>query len=130
MKKKQWIIFIGIVVIIETIMIVFSYRMDIDNEIPENYIAIFKSEAGEIVYTTYLYKNLKNKKIKYKYINKKTTLNEYNSTDFNEKIKKKGTLKNKNEIFKIAKKNNAYSYVKYMKEDKIYTIEEFKKKFK
>lgn len=129
MKKKFWIIFIVLVVIIEVGMIFFSYRVDIDNTIPNDYIVVFKGETGETVHSTYLYKTGTGKKVKYKYINTTTTLNEYNSTDFNEKIIKKGNLKKRKEIFKIAKKNGANSYVKYIKNDKIYTIEEFMQVF-
>lgn len=129
MKKKNWIIFIVLVAIIEIGIIIFSYKIDVDNTIPNDYIAVFKGETGETVHSTYLYKTKSGKKAKYKYINTTTTLNEYDSTDFNEEIIKKGNLKNRNEIFKVAKKNDANSYVKYIKKDKIYTIEEFMQVF-
>lgn len=129
MKKKYWIIFIVLVAIIEIGIIIFSYNSDVDNTIPNDYIAVFKGETGETVHSTYLYKTKSGKKTKYKYINTTTTLNEYDSTDFNEEIIKKGNLKNRNEIFKVAKKNDANSYVKYIKKDKIYTIEEFMQVF-
>ena len=72
----------------------------------------------------------KKNKTTYKYINTTSTTSTYDSVVSEEKINKKGSTKKKKKIFEIAKKHNAYSYVKDIKEDKIYTIDEFKDIFK
>lgn len=132
MKKRYLIILISLLLITTIFVCVYSYikERDTDNTIPTDYIAIFKSESAEVVHTTYLYEVKKKKKITYKYINTISTTSTYDSITTQEEIIKKGTIKKKTKIFNIAKKHNAYSYVKYIKEDKIYTIDEFKNIFK
>ena len=127
--KKNIIILSIIVILLSTIgMIILVNRNEknYDNTIPSDYIAIFKGETGEVVHTTYLYETKKKKKTTYKYINTISTLNGYDSVNWNEKVIKKDKLKKKKDIFKKAEKNGATSYVKYIKEDKVYTFEEFK----
>ena len=130
MKKIYWIILIAIIVIIEVGIVTISYINDNSNSIPNNYIAIFKGETAETVHTTYLYKTKKGKTTKYKYINTISTLKGYDNTEWNEKVTKKGTIKKKSKIYEIAKKNEAYSYAKFSNDDNIYSIEEFKERFK
>ena len=126
--KKNIILITVVVAILITIGTIFLVtREDNSNEIPSNYIAVFKGETRERVHTTYLYEvKKKHKKIKYKYINTISTLNGYDSVAWQEKVLKKGKLKKKTDIFKKAEKNYANSYVKYRKDDKVYTFEEFK----
>ena len=132
MKKIYLIILISILSItsIGTCIFVYSKEKNVDTTIPTDYIIVFKSETAETVHTTYVYEVKKKKKITYKYINSTCTTNTYDSLTTNEKITKTGTATKKNKLFEIAKKHNAYSYVKYIKEDKIYSIEEFKEIFK
>ncbi len=136
MKKNIIIILIIIVILLSTIgmIILVNKNNTVDNTIPSDYIAVFKGETGEIVHTTYLYekKEIKKKKKKktikytYKYINTVSTLNGYDSTNWEEKVLKKDKLKKKKDIFKNAEKNNATSYVKYIKDEQVYTFEDFK----
>ena len=131
MKKKYFIILITIVILISIIGMFFLIsKNESSNEIPNDYIIVFKGENGQIVNTTYIYEKTEKKKKKiiktYKYINTISTYNGYDSSSWTEKVTKKGTLKKKNEIFKIAQENNANSYVKYLPENQIYTIEDFK----
>ena len=131
MKKKYFIILITIVILISIIGMFFLIsKNESSNEIPNDYIIIFKGENGQIVNTTYIYEKIEKKKKKiiktYKYINTTSTYNGYDSSSWTEEVTKKGTLKKKNEIFIIAQENNANSYVKYLPEDQIYTIEDFK----
>lgn len=130
MKKLYWIILIVLIIIVEVGMVIYSYRDDNSNTIDDNYILLFKGESAETVYSTYLYKIKKGKKTKYKYINTVSTVSGYDSTNWTEKIIKKGNIKKKNKIYEIAEKNNAYSYAKFSNDDKIYTISEMKELFK
>ena len=130
MKKNAVIILIIGLILAQVTIIAYSYIYDDKAVVKDDYIAVFKSESGESVNATYLYvTKKKNKKKKYTYINTKSTYSGYDSTNWTEKITKTGTLKKRKKIFEIAKKNNAYSYVRY-EDGKIYSIEEFKKMFK
>lgn len=130
MKKNAVIILIIGLILAQVTIIAYSYINDDKAVVKDDYIAVFKSESGESVNATYLYvTKKKNKKKKYTYINTKSTYSGYDSTNWTEKITKTGTLKKRKKIFEIAKKNNAYSYVRY-EDGKIYSIEEFKKMFK
>ena len=124
MKKIYFLIGIVLFILAEIVILTtVSYK---NNTIPDNYKIIFKGESGEVVYTTYYYEKKKGKKYTYKYINTISSYQGYDSGSWQEKIVKKGKIKEKNKIIEIAEKNNATSYVKYKKENKIYTLEEFK----
>ena len=129
MKKFYLIILIVILLIssITTCTFVYINEKNNDNAIPSDYIIVFKSESAESVNTTYVYEVIKKKKkTTYKYINTISTTSTYDSVTSEEKVIKKGTTKKKKKIFEIAKKHNAYSYVKDIKENKIYSIDEYK----
>lgn len=131
--KKIYLIILMILLLITTITtctFVYISEKNNDTTIPTDYIIVFKNESAEIVNTTYVYEVIKKKKTTYKYINTTSTTGTYDSVTAEEKITKKGSTKKKKKIFEIAKKHNAYSYVKDIKEDKIYSINEFKKIFK
>lgn len=132
MKKNSLIVLISLLLISVIVIctVVYIQERDIDNTIPDNYIIVFKGESAETVHTTYVYEIIKKKKTTYKYINTISTTSTYDSTAIQEEVIKKGTVKKKKKVFEKAKKNNAYSYVKYIKDDKIYSIEEFKDIFK
>ena len=132
MKKNSLIILISLLLISVIVIctVVYIQERDIDNTIPDNYIIVFKGESAETVHTTYVYDIVKKKKTTYKYINTISTTSRYDSMAIQEEVIKKGTVKKKKKVFEKAKKNNAYSYVKYIKDDKIYSVEEFKDIFK
>ncbi len=103
------------------------YKEPINNdEIPDNYIAVFHGGAGEIVYETYIYK-VDNKQSNYgfNYINVTKTTKSYGSDEWNAKVTKRGTVSWTDEVFSVAEKNYAYSYVTLPNDSKTYTIEEF-----
>lgn len=128
MKKKTLIIlFVGLI-LAQIVIITYSYVTEEKPIVKDNYVVVFKGETGETVNSTYLYVKKKKKKKKYSYINTQSKLSGYDSTNWSEEITKTGTLKSRKKIFEIAKKNNAYSYVKF-EDGKIYSIEEFKKMF-
>ena len=130
MKKKYLITLIIAIIIFETITVMYSYKQPEQNVIPKDYIAVFKGEYGETVYSTYLYsKKNKKKKKDYYYINTISTLTGQDSTNWQEEVTKKAKLKKKKKIYEIAKKNKADSYIKY-EDGKIYSIEDFKKMFR
>lgn len=130
--KKNLLIIIGIfIVIMQIVVISIIYINDEKTIVKEDYIAVFKGETGETVHSTYVYKvKNKNKKISYKYINTISTTDGYDSSNWNETILKKGKTKKVKEIYKIAEKNEAYSYVKNIEDDEIYSIDDYKKIFK
>ena len=133
MKKIYLIILIVILFVsaVATCTFVYINEKNKDNTIPSDYIIVFKSESAEVVHTTYVYEVVKKKKnTTYKYINTTSTTSTYDSIVAEEKINKKGSTKKKKKVFEIAKKHGAYSYVKDIKEDKIYTIDEYKNIFK
>ena len=113
--KKRYLIILGIVLLlVEVAFVSISYMRDDTGEVPYDYVAVFKGETGEIVHSTYVYKTKKKKKTVYKYVNTVSTLNGYDSTSWNEKVTKKGTLKKKKKIYKIAKKNEATDIAEYL----------------
>lgn len=130
MKKKTMIILLIVFVLIQ-VGIIFYALEEKQKDIPllEDYVAIFKGETSQTVYSTYIYKKKKKNKVTYHYINTVSTISNYESVNEEEKILKKGKITKLNKIYEIAKKNNAFTYVKY-KDGKIYTIEEIKKKLK
>lgn len=129
MKKNTLVIIIISLILAQAAIIAYSYTTDNEMIVKDDYIAVFKGESGETVNSTYMYVKKKKKKKVYSYINTTSNLSGYDSTNWTEKITKKGKLKKRKKIFEIAKKNNAYSYVKY-EDGKIYSIEEFKKMFR
>lgn len=131
MKKRYWIA-LGVIlfIIIQVVVIVFAFKQDQNIVLDDTYLAVFKSESGERVNSTYIFvkKDKKNKK-KYKYINTISTPEGYDGVSWKEEIVKKGTLKKRKDIYKIAEKHGAYSYV-YYEDGKVYSIDEFKTMFK
>lgn len=134
-KRKQNEIFILSTFVIMTLIFISSlYYIKLrDNTINNDFLVVFKGELNNNVYSTYVYENKKkvgNKtKIEYKYIN--TTLTtQLDSTNYVEKVTKKGTTKKKRKIFEIAEKNHANAYVILNGNFKIYSIEQFKQIFK
>ena len=99
-----------------------------DNKIPDGYICVFNGGAGEITYSTYIYKN-KNYSANYgfDYINTTNTTKSWGSSEWTTKITSKGTAGWTEEVFEVAKRNNAYSYVE--ENGQIYSIEEYMNRF-
>ena len=132
MKKWQIITLAIIFIISQIIIIIYAYQQDQDVVLSDKYLAVFRSESGERVNSTYLFvvKDKKNKnKKKYKYINTVSKTSGYDSTMWKEEITKKGTLKKRKDIYKKAEKHGAYSYVLY-EDGKVYSIDEFKTMFR
>ena len=134
MKRWQVITLVVLFIISQIAIIIYAYQQDQDVLLDDNYLAVFRTESGERVDSTYLYaikeKKKKNKKAKYKYkyINTTSTPSGYDAVSWKEEITKKGTLKKKKDIYKKAEKHGAYSYVLY-KDGKVYSIDEFKEMF-
>lgn len=98
---------------------------DIEN-IPDNYIAVFHGGTGERTYSTYVYK-IDNDYANYgfRYINTTNTTVLWGSRDWSRMITGKGEVTWTDEVFSVAKKNNAYSYVTLPNDVKKYTIDDF-----
>ena len=117
-----------VVVLIFTFILLLKLKNK--NEIPDNYLAIFNGEAGEITYSTYIYK-IDNGQANYgfTYINTTNHTKSWGSSEILSTVTKRGKIGFTDEVFKIAKENNAYSYVKIKNDDKIYSIDEFMSMF-
>lgn len=122
--KKVIVIIIFLCIIL--VGVCFGIRYTNNNEISEGYIAVFCGGTGERVYSTYVYK-IDNGQANYgfKYINTVSTTISLESTELNEKITGRGKLDWTDDVFYIAKKNDAYDYVRIPNSTKTYTIEEF-----
>lgn len=126
-SKKIWLVGLVLVVIVSIIGVrFFSYSKDEDNNIPEDYIAVFNGGVGEVTYSTYIYK-IDNGHANYgfKYINTTNTTVSWGSSEWKSKVTGRGEVTWTDEVFSVAKKNGAYSYVMLPNDSKTYTIEEF-----
>lgn len=131
MKNKK--VFLFVIILIIVIFIV-SYIIVIINrnngKIPDDYIAVFHGGSGEITYETYIYKiDNGHANFGFDYLNVTNTTTVWGSDEWNTKITKRGSVQWTDDVFRIAKENNAYSYVTLPNSDKTYTIEEFMKMF-
>ena len=127
-NNKYYLIYITGTVILMILIFCSSiiYINNKESAFKENYIAVFKGQSNNEIYSTYVYEKKKsNKKIQYKYINTKVQTNQFDNINYNETVLKKGTVKSKKKVFEIAKKNNANSYVLSSKNTKVYSITEF-----
>ena len=117
MKKGLGKLIVFIILSIILIVVVIFLINENNNRIPTNYIAIFSGKADGENYSTYIYKlNNKSDDYGYSFINIRGTKKSY-------KILSKGETSWKDQLFEVAKSNNAYKSVNY--EGKDYTIDEF-----
>ena len=65
----------------------------------------------------------------FEYINTTNTTKSWGSTEWEAKVTDKGKISWTDGAFKVAKENNAYSYVEVPGDKNVYTIEEFQKMF-
>ena len=132
MKNKFKIAIISsiLMVLLIILVLVVLNKKNVNNNIPDNYIAIFHGGAGEITYETYIYK-IDNGQNNYgfKYINVTSTTESWGSTNWTHKITDRGNFDWTSEAFIIAEKNRAYSYVSVPNDSKTYTIEDFASRF-
>lgn len=101
--------------------------IDLNNLYSEDkLIAVFHGGVGEETYETYIYKidnGHDNSGFAYKNTRSHTT--SWGSGDWKSEVLKKGTVQWTDDIFNIAEKNHAYSYVTIPNESRTYTIEDF-----
>ena len=130
--KKKVIIGVSILLCVLLVMVCFlakNYSTGKET-ISTNYIAVFHGGVGEITYETYIYKiNNGHANSGFKYVNVTSTTKSWGSSEWDSRITKKGKCQWTDDVFKIAKENNAYSYVTVPDNNKIYSIEEFEKVF-
>jgi hypothetical protein len=130
MKKKNiviCIVFVLIILIFATASLILKKN---SSGIPNDYIAVFHGGAGEITYSTYIYK-VDNGKENYgfKYINTTNTTKSWGSPKWKTKITKRGEFDWTDGAFEVAEKNSAYDYVQLPNSEEIYSIEEFRSIF-
>lgn len=129
MNKKFILLIIILFISVFSAIIAFVYAnkssMD-DNKIPDNYIAIFHGGSGEITFETYIYKKDNgHANSGFDYINVTNTTVSWGSSEWNTKITKRGSVQWTDDVFGVAKENNAYSYVTLPNSNNTYTIEEY-----
>lgn len=127
-KKIFWFIVILVIslLIFSYIVITINKNSRDNNKIPDGYIAVFHGGSGEITYETYIYKNNNgHANFGFDYINVTNTTKSWGSNEWNTKITKRGSVQWTDNVFGVAKENNAYSYVTLPNSDKIYTIKEY-----
>lgn len=137
MKNKR--IFLIIVILVISAIIVSGLFIVINkkstdtinnDEIPDEYIAIFHGGVGEVTYQTYIYKiNNGEANRGFNYINATSTTVSWGSSEWNTKITKRGSVEWTDNVFEVAKENNAYSFVTLPNSDKAYSIEEYMNMF-
>lgn len=129
-NQNKLIIFLIASLVIIGLILLGIYLYKENNNIPDNYIAVFHGGAGEVTYSTYIYK-IDNGHANYgfKYINTTNTTTSWGSSTWKIKITARGEVSWTDDVFVVAKENNAYSYVKIPNSDKVYSIEEFMKIF-
>lgn len=129
-RKVFWSVVILIIVIFIVSYIIVTINQNNNDKIPDDYIAVFHGGSGEITYETYIYKiNNEYANSGFDYINVTKTTTYWGSTEWNTKITKRGSVQWTDNVFEVAKENNAYSYVTLPDSDKIYTIEEYMQMF-
>lgn len=128
-KICSLIIILGILIV--SCLLVVINKNDKDNrKILDGYIAVFHGGSGEVIYETYIYKIDNNQpNYGFNYINVTRTTKSYGSSKWNTKITKQGSVDWTDNVFGVAKENNAYAYVTLPNSDKTYTIEEYRKMF-
>lgn len=121
-KKKIYMMIILLILITIASYISFTKFINKTTKIPDDYIVVFYGITDEIIYSTYIYK-MENgyENYGFEYI---STMKSSESSKENLKIIDKGNIVWTDEIFTVAKKNNAYSYVK-SSDGKICSIEDF-----
>ena len=128
MKNKKIIIAIFLIFLIAAVVALelVLYNKNY-NDVPENYIAVFVGTPNsEITYRTYIYKeNNEQANFGLTYINTTSNTISWGSPEWEMKVTGRGKVSWTDDVFKVAKENNAYSFVRLPNDDKMYTIEEF-----
>lgn len=129
-KKNKLIIFLITLLVIIVLIVLGIYLYKDKNNIPDDYIAVFYGGSGEVTYSTYIYK-IDNGHANYgfRYINTTNTTTSWGSSTWEIKITARGEVSWTDDVFVVAKENNAYSYVKIPNSNKTYSPEEFMKIF-
>lgn len=129
-KKIKVIIIVLIIFILIGIALGLYLKYKNNNYIPNDYIAVFNGGSGEITYSTYIYK-IDNGQANYgfKYINTTNVTVSGGSSEWEIKITGRGKVTWTDQVFKVAKNNGAYSYVRLHNDSRSYSIEEFEKMF-
>lgn len=135
MDKKS-ILVITIIIISAVILNIVVFNISkpknkiINDTVPEGYISVFHGGSGEQLYETYIYK-IQNDKPNYgfNYVNVIKTIKKSGSSEYDIKITSRGSLDWTDDVFDVASKNNAYSYVTLPNSDNTYTIDEYMKMF-
>ena len=135
MKKKKILLIVVISLIIiaglSAIFIITNKTLkENNNNIQKGYIAIFHGGSGERTNETYIYKQDNgHNNYGFDYINVTSTTKSWGSSERTSKITKRGSVQWTDDVFTVAKNNNAYDYVTLPNSDKTYTIKQYQKMF-
>lgn len=129
-KKKILLMILLVVLFICIVLVRYVFYTRFNGDLTSDYIVIFNGSVGEFNYKTYIYK-LDNGQANYgfKYINTVENSTSWASPTRKKTIIKRGEVGWTDEIFIVAKENNAYMYVTLPNDQEKYTIEEFEKMF-
>jgi len=126
LKGKKVFLLIMLLILLILIAEFILFYNNKNNKIQEGYIAIFHGEAGELNYETYIYKKDNgHANFGFNYINTSTYTESLGSSELITKITKRGSVQWTDDVFKVAKENNAYEYVTLPNSNKKYTIQEY-----
>ena len=127
-NNKLLLIIIPIIIILGVVIVLFINKNN--NTIPDNYISVFHGGSGEVTYETYIYKQDNgHANYGFDYINVTRTTKSWGSTESNIEITKRGSVMWTDDVFPVAKENNAYQYVTINGSDKTYKIEDYMSMF-
>ena len=131
LKQNKIKIIISVVLLILAFIPVGIFTLSKESDvIPDDYIAVFHGGSGEKTYSTYIYKiDNDHPSYGFKYINTTNTTTSWGSNKWDIKKTGEGTIMWTDDVFTVAEKNNAYSYVTLPNDKKTYTIEEFQSMF-
>lgn len=133
MKKRKILLpLIGLIIIALVTSLIFYINKSnkVSYSVPDGYIAIFHGGTGEVVFETYIYKQDNGQANSgFDYINVTKTTTSWGSPDWKAKVTKRGSVQWTDDVFEVAKQNNAYSYVTLPNGDKTYTIERYREMF-
>lgn len=131
--RKGLCFILGIVIILGVLIGINSYvneNSQKSDDIPEGYLFVLHGGSGELTKSTYIYKiDNGHANMGFKYINTENHTKYWGSSERIIKIIDEGEFVWTDGAFIVAEKHGACSYVTEPNNEKIFTIEEYQKRF-
>ena len=130
MRHERIISILGLIILFSIVgyFVYISLRKANSNSdtLPSGYISIFHGDGENEQHETYIYKeNNDHDNYGFYYINVTKTLKNKDKNEWIVKITDKGSVMWTDDVFPVAKKNNAYSYVTVGDTDNRLSIEDY-----